>query len=266
MWHTSHLEGPVPMSLLYLRACYDLCVAQPDIAAPGVEILAAIPPFDQPTNGAFAFLSGTSMATPHVSGIVALLKSLYQDCIDCRSIWRTNFAQGETKKLADPFDFGGGIVNPNGAADPGLVYDKNTEDYVQYLCDMGYSNSAIFQLKEHPVVCPSKQPSIMDVNLPSITIPSLRKPTILTRTVTNVGPVNSKYKANVGFTSGINITVRPETLIFNSKTKTTSFFVMISSAHNVNAGYYFGSLTWTDGVHDGKKSNISGTEVEESFY
>lgn len=54
-------------------------MTQPDIAAPGVQILAAIPPFDETTTGAFAFLSGTSMATPHVSGIVALLKSLYPD-------------------------------------------------------------------------------------------------------------------------------------------------------------------------------------------
>ena len=176
------------------------------------------------------------------------------------------FAEGDPPKLADPFDFGGGIVNPNIAADPGLVYDLDTQDYVQYLCAMGYNESAIFQLTEHPVVCPSKPPSIMDVNLPSITVPSLRRPTILTRTVTNVGPVNSKYKANVEFASGINIAVRPETLIFNSKAKTISFSVMISSAHNVNAGYYFGSLTWTDGVHVVRSPISVRTEVGESFF
>lgn len=155
-------------------------------------------------------------------------------------------------------------MNPHSAADPGLVYDMGTEDYVQYLCGMGYNVSDIFQLTEHPVVCPSKQPSVLELNLPSITIPNLRKPIILTRTVTNVGPVNSKYKANVDFTSGINIAVRPETLIFNSKTKTISFSVMISSAHNVNAGYYFGSLTWTDGVHVVRSPISIRTEVGES--
>ncbi|KAK8482072.1 hypothetical protein V6N11_063357 [Hibiscus sabdariffa] len=175
------------------------------------------------------------------------------------------FAEGEPPKLADPFDFGGGIVNPNNAADPGLVYDMNTEDYVQYLCAMGHSNSDIFQLTEHPIVCPSKQPSLLDVNLPSITIPSLKKPTILTRTVTNVGPVNSKYKANIESTSGINIAVRPDTLIFTSKTKTISFSVMITSTHNVNAGYYFGSLTWTDGVHVVRSPISVRTEVGESI-
>lgn len=54
-------------------------MAQPDIAAPGVNILAAVSPSKPEMKNAFAFLSGTSMATPHVSGIVALLKSLHLD-------------------------------------------------------------------------------------------------------------------------------------------------------------------------------------------
>ncbi|XP_022736365.1 subtilisin-like protease SBT3.3 [Durio zibethinus] len=279
----THIGKPVSTNVAYFSSrgpsSNAPAILKPDIAAPGVKILAAIPPFDQPTNEAYAFLSGTSMATPHVSGIVALLKSLHQDWSPAavKSAIVTTamtadqsggpiFAEGEPPKLADPFDFGGGIVNPNRAADPGLVYDMDTEDYIKYLCAMGYNDSAIFQLTEHEIACPAKQPSILDVNLPSITIPSLRKTTTLTRTVTNVGPLNSKYKANVEFVSGINITVRPETLIFNSKTKTISFSVMISSAFNVNAGYYFGSLTWTDGVYVVRSPISVRTEVGSSSF
>lgn len=52
-------------------------MTQPDVAAPGVHILAAVSPHNPEI--AYNFQSGTSMATPHVSGIVALLKSLHPD-------------------------------------------------------------------------------------------------------------------------------------------------------------------------------------------
>ena len=52
-------------------------VVQPDIAAPGVNVLAAFTPKDPDAYQGFAFKTGTSMSCPHVSGIVALLKSLH---------------------------------------------------------------------------------------------------------------------------------------------------------------------------------------------
>lgn len=54
-------------------------LSQPDIAAPGVSILAGSSPYDSFMDGGFALHSGTSMATPHVSGIVALLKALHSN-------------------------------------------------------------------------------------------------------------------------------------------------------------------------------------------
>ncbi|KAL8551151.1 hypothetical protein ACS0TY_000294 [Phlomoides rotata] len=51
-------------------------VLKPDIAAPGVDILAAVPPSLISPNG-YGFGSGTSMACPHIAGVAALLKSLH---------------------------------------------------------------------------------------------------------------------------------------------------------------------------------------------
>ena len=50
---------------------------QPDVVAPGVDILAAWPSNDTKTTPPFNIVSGTSMATPHVSAIAATVKSKY---------------------------------------------------------------------------------------------------------------------------------------------------------------------------------------------
>ncbi|KAL0324603.1 UNVERIFIED_CONTAM: Subtilisin-like protease SBT3.5 [Sesamum calycinum] len=196
-------------------------VLKPDIAAPGVQIIAATSALDTSAEEGFTMLSGTSMATPHIAGIVALLRALHADWSPAAirsalttTAWTSDpygvpiFAEGDPHKLADPFDFGGGIANPNGAACPGLVYDMDETDYINYLCSMEYNNSAISRLTGKPVMCP-KTVSILDVNLPSITIPYLRNSTTLTRTVTNVGSTNSIYHVIVEPPTGTIVLVNP---------------------------------------------------------
>ncbi|KAF2298930.1 hypothetical protein GH714_029205 [Hevea brasiliensis] len=40
---------------------------------------------------------------------------------------------------ATVFDMGAGHVNPAGANNPGLIYDIQPDDYIPYLCGLGYS-------------------------------------------------------------------------------------------------------------------------------
>ncbi|CAA0396035.1 unnamed protein product [Arabidopsis thaliana] len=239
-------------------------ILKPDIAAPGVSILAAVSPLDPDAFNGFGLYSGTSMSTPVVSGIIALLKSLHPNWSPAAmrsalvtTAWRTSpsgepiFAQGSNKKLADPFDYGGGLVNPEKAAQPGLVYDMGIKDYINYMCSAGYIDSSISRVLGKKTKCTIPKPSILDINLPSITIPNLEKEVTLTRTVTNVGPIKSVYKAVIESPLGITLTVNPTTLVFNSAAKRVlTFSVKAKTSHKVNSGYFFGSLTWTDGVHD----------------
>ncbi|KAG2322068.1 hypothetical protein Bca52824_015281 [Brassica carinata] len=234
-------------------------ILKPDIAAPGVGILAAVP-----AGSGYEFMSGTSMAAPVISGIVSLLKQKRPDWSPAAirsALVTTAFqtdplggpiaAEGSPRKLADPFDYGGGLVNPGKVADPGLVYDMGHDEYVHYLCSAGYEDISISKLLGKNYTCPSPTPSMLDVNLPSITIPYLSEEITISRTVTNVGPVGSVYKAVIEPPLGINLQVSPKTLEFGPNTHKITFTVKVSTTHRVNTDYHFGSLTWTDnGAHN----------------
>ncbi|KAJ6293385.1 hypothetical protein OIU78_025375 [Salix suchowensis] len=212
-------------------------ILKPDVAAPGVNILAATSPLGR-------------FQEAHPDWSPAAIKSSI-----VTTAWRNNpsgfplFAEGSPPKLADTFDYGGGIVNPNGAANPGLVYDMGTEDYINYLCAMNYNNTAISRLTGNLTACPIEEPSILNINLPSITIPNLRNSITLTRTVTNVGATNSIYRVMIEPPFGTSVSVKPNVLVFNHGTKKITFTVTVTTAHQVNTEFSFGSLTWTDGVH-----------------
>lgn len=100
-------------------------------------------------------------------------------------------------------------MNPEKAARPGLVYDMATHDYVLYLCAADYSDISISRVLGKATVCPTTKPSVLDLNLPSITIPNLRDEVTLTRTLTNVGPFNSVYKVVINPPTGVNVSVTP---------------------------------------------------------
>ncbi|KAF8096983.1 hypothetical protein N665_0298s0047 [Sinapis alba] len=239
-------------------------ILKPDIAAPGVTLLTPRVPTDEDTRE-FAY-AGTSMATPVVAGIVALLKIKHPTWSPAaiKSALATTAtktdphgeiltAGGSTRKLATAFDYGGGLVNMEKATNPGLVYDMDINDYVLYLCSEAlYTDKRVSALTGNVIKkCPSSSSSILDLNVPSITIPNLKgKNVTVTRTVTNVGNVDSVYKAVVVAPLGFNVKVSPEKLVFNNGTNKAEFTVSVSSGtHRVNTDFFFGSLTWSDGVH-----------------
>ncbi|CAH2079698.1 unnamed protein product [Thlaspi arvense] len=238
-------------------------ILKPDIVAPGVILLGA-GVRDKPDRfGDFTIVQGTSLSTPIVAGVVTLLKALHPDWSPAAlksaimtTAWKTDpsgdpiFAEGSPRKLADPFDYGAGLVNAERAKDPGLVYDLNLDDYIHYFCASGYNDTAITVLTGKQTKCSSPLPSMLDFNYPAITIPDLEKEVNLTRTVTNVGPVDSVYRAVIEPPQGIKIVVEPETLVFNSSTKKLGFRVRVSTSHKSNTVYFFGSFTWTDGTRN----------------
>jgi hypothetical protein len=186
-------------------------IIKPDIAAPGSNILAAM-------KDHYQLGTGTSMATPHVAGVVALLKALHPDwspaaiksaIVTTASVTDERgmpiLAEGVPRKIADPFDYGGGNINPNRAADPGLIYDIDPSDYNKFFgCIIKTS-----------VSCNATTLPGYHLNLPSIALPDLRNPTTVSRTVTNVGEVNAVYHAEIQSPPGVKMVVEPSVLVFD---------------------------------------------------
>jgi subtilisin family serine protease len=63
-------------SLVFPGSETNALVTKPDVVAPGVQVLSAVPPVQQ-GDGPYqhAYMNGTSMATPHAAGVAALLMS-----------------------------------------------------------------------------------------------------------------------------------------------------------------------------------------------
>jgi subtilisin family serine protease len=139
-------------------------ILKPDVTGPGVAVRSRSTFLVTASAGTtYNIISGTSMSTPHLSGIAAFIKSKHPDWspaaiksaimttadIDDRS---GNRLLDEHRSPASFFATGAGHVNPEMAADPGLVYDIAPSDYISYLCGM-YTNQEVSVIARRAVNC-----------------------------------------------------------------------------------------------------------------
>lgn len=159
--------------------------------------------------------------------------------------------QDYDEKDATPFDYGAGHVNPNAAADPGLVYNITESDYLNYLCSIGtYTEKDLKIFSDIPHTC-TNSTSMLDLNYPSITVTNLTKSVAIVRTVTNVGNPGI-YSVNVTAPSGVSVIVFPSRLKFHRIGERRMFSVELKVIGNSveMTDYVFGSLVWSDGIHN----------------
>ncbi|PIA54016.1 hypothetical protein AQUCO_00900532v1 [Aquilegia coerulea] len=247
-------------------------ILKPDITAPGINILAAWPPKSPPTllpidhrSVNWNIQSGTSMSCPHVSGVVALLKSAHPDwspaaiksalmtTAETRDISGDHILAGGSMKLTDPFDIGAGHINPVKALDPGLVYDMSTQDYVVFLCNIGYNEKQIKNIVGQSscidTSCPKTKSSNAELNFPSITISNLQHSMTIKRTVRNVGHSNAIYFVKIVNPHGVHVEIWPKMLIFSSHCREKSYYVTITPEKHSQGRFDFGEIVWSDGHH-----------------
>jgi hypothetical protein len=150
--------------------------------------------------------------------------------------------------IASPFEYGAGQINPKAAADPGLVYEASIEDYILFLCGLGYNTSSMHVFTNSTFVCPNMLPLSVDLNYPSIALSALQGERTVTRTVTNVGSANSLYSVVIHAPANVQVSISPEELLFHHKGEKLVFQVTFTTL-KVTGNYSFGSYTWTDGQH-----------------
>ncbi|XP_059628741.1 subtilisin-like protease SBT3.18 isoform X2 [Cornus florida] len=263
-------------------------ILKPDISAPGVNILAAWPQQTPPTGIIpddtrtvnWTFLSGTSMSCPHVSGAVALLKSVHPHWSPAaiksalmttaytRDTTHDSILAGGTMEIADPFDIGAGHINPSKAMDPGLVYDMTTIDYILFLCNIGYTEDQIKKMviasSGTDTSCPKAYKTSSNVNYPSITVSNLRTTTTIRRTVRNVGSKGTAiYFASVTKPNGVEVVIWPRILIFTYFKEEITYYVTLKPEKISEGRYDFGEIVWSDGFHYVRSPLVVSVNITE---
>ncbi|KAJ4964338.1 hypothetical protein NE237_024277 [Protea cynaroides] len=241
-------------------------ILKPDITAPGVEILAAYSPVSPPSTTSddsdtrsvkYSILSGTSMSCPHATGAAAYVKSFHPDWSASAiksALMTTARSMNATTNPDAEFAYGAGHIDPVKAVDPGLVYVAFKDDYIKFLCNIGWSATRISIISGDNNTCPeSSRGTSIDLNYPSMAVnlpPSSTAFAInFPRRVTNVGSPNSTYKASFISDSKINISVKPEVLSFTSLNEEKSFVVTVSGNGVPQGSMASASLVWSDGTH-----------------
>ncbi|WCJ35450.1 Subtilisin-like protease [Euphorbia peplus] len=240
-------------------------ILKPDILAPGVDVLAAIKPGPVIKIGRYELVtdygldSGTSMAAPHVAGVGALLKNVHPEWSPAaiRSAMMTTaynldntgnvLKDQKTGHRATPLEFGAGHINPNKAMDPGLIYDMGMQDYINFLCSLGYTKKQMITvIRQNQWNCSKEQ---NDLNYPSFIgifsngTRSLERK--FTRVATNVGDDASVYTAILEVPSGMRVKVEPSALYFTKKYQKQSYYVSLEVDKEAPTVVY-GYLKWID--------------------
>ena len=213
-------------------------ILKPDIAAPGVDVLAASAPAAN-SGRDYDYLSGTSQASPHVAGLAALLLELHPRWTPMmvKSAIMTS-ATDTTGGTTSPFDQGAGYLNPNRAASPGLVYNSGADDWWAFL----RGQNCTFGCPVGPSLAAS------DLNQASIAVGALAGSRSITRSVRGVGLIPEIYKATVSGIPGFTATVSPSTIVVRPG-KTVTFTVTFNRTDAPLNTFATGSLTWKGLLH-----------------
>ncbi|TVU01276.1 hypothetical protein EJB05_53315, partial [Eragrostis curvula] len=237
-------------------------ILKPDIIAPGLNILAA-------TKDSYQLDSGTSMATPHIAGVAALIKKKHPSWTPAmirsammttggtidnmgKRILNDGVTDGRGGTVATPLAAGVGHVRPQLALDPGLVYDAGAWDYLDFLCALNYTTEQLRRFApDLATSCTQALPGgPAGLNYPSFVVVFDGRGYVrtLTRTVTKVSTEAETYNVTVVAPRHVKVTVTPVTLDFKQQYEKKSYSVEFRSDAG-GSGWEFGHIIWENMKH-----------------
>ena len=199
----------------------------PSLSAPGVDILAG----DGVDNEvSWGFISGTSMASPHVAGSFALLAAEHPDWTPAEAqsaLMTTSFTDvtDTDGSEADWFDMGSGRADLTKAADAGLVLDVTEEDY--------------------RASDPTLGGDVKELNTASMANSQCLETCTWTRTVTATETGAGDWTAaGAAVSDGIDVTVEPATFTLATG-ESQEITVTADVTGSATEDYQFGNVTLT---------------------
>lgn len=199
---------------------------KPDVAAPGVNVIAGVSPLDPDYNGnEFGLMSGTSMASPNLAGMAALLigKEAAWSPMAVKSALMTTAgdvfnADGSVNE--DNFATGAGSADPKAAARPGLVYEADSTQWDALLLG---------------------EIAGREVNVPSVAIPDVVGSASVTRTLT--ATENGRWQFS-GSVPGFEVTASPSMLDLKKGQSAEVELTFTRTDAEVNT-WAHGSMSWS---------------------
>jgi subtilisin family serine protease len=177
-------------------------VLKPNLMAPGTEILGAFAKDGDDANQ-YAFLGGTSMASPHVAGAAALLRAVNPDWTPSmissalETTATNHLARDADGNPATPFEAGAGRPVLGQAVEAGLYFEVTEQEFS--LANPGFGGDP------------------GNLNLPSLADSDCRDSCTFSRTVTSMVTGNTPWSTSaVGFPEGVSVTVTPSEFTLGS--------------------------------------------------